>query len=179
MLYLKLFEDFIKESYSLVDILHELGYTKVKKIANGGSSVIYTCSLPNTILKVTNNKISANTMQYIQNNLNDNPNFIHVKKVRKITGNLTINDIFYNHNEYYLNSYPLYVMEFEDLEQLSKSEIKNLNYDELYDICDSVGITHQDLHKDNVMKRKSDNKIVMVDVLDDSLPQQNIETVNL
>lgn len=178
MKYIKLFENY-DDSLTLIEVLEKLGYTKIKKIADGGSSVIYKTSIPNTIIKVTNSAISANTMQYVMDNLNGHPNFIKTKKILRVVGDVTITDSYYNYNEYVLNSYPLYVMEFEDLDRVKKSDMKNINYVELLDICDMNNITHQDLHKDNLMIRRSDGEVVMIDILDDSLPKQDIETVSI
>jgi hypothetical protein len=175
MKFLKLFENFDK-NMSLIDILNKLGYKNVKKIANGGSSTIYTCSKKGTIIKVTNSFISANTCLWIKNNI-DHPNIIKIKKVFKVLGDVTILDSYYNWNEIYLNSYPLYIIETEDLDRLKKSDLSKINHEELLDLCTSLGIKHQDLHVDNLMKRGDD--IVMIDILDDSLPKQNIETTIL
>lgn len=179
MKYLKLFENFNDKELSLVDVLNNMGYKKIRKIANGGSSTIYTCSEKGTILKVTNSFISANTCQWIKNNIPNHPNIIKIKNVYKVTGKVTILDSYYNWNEYYLNSYPLYVIESEDLDRLNKNDMKKVNHDELLDLCDFLGIRHQDLHKENLMKRKSDNEIVMIDILDDSLPKQDIKEINI
>lgn len=182
MKYLPLFESFDEdedETYlSLKDVLVALGYKNPRKIAKGGSSTIWVCSNTDNIIKLTNNYTSANTMQYVKNNI-DHPNFINIKKIYKVLSNdkdLMINDMNYNWNPYILNKYPLYVIETEDLEQLSKKDIKNLDCDYLLELCEEHGIRHQDLHKDNLMKRKSDNEIVLIDLLDDSLPKQDIST---
>ncbi len=179
MRYLPLFENYNDdETLSLQEVLLRLGYKKPRKIAKGGSSTIWTCSDKDIIIKMTNNKVSANTMMYVKNNIN-HPNFIKIHKIYKVlsdNNDLMINDANYNWNPYVLNKYPLYIIETEDLERLSKTDMKNVDYDDLLELCDEHGIHHQDLHKDNLMKRKSDGKIILIDLLDDSLPKQDIST---
>ncbi len=179
MKYLKLYEDYenYSEYLSLKDVLLKLGYKNPKQIANGGSSTIWKTSENNDIIKLSNSSISANTMEYIKNNI-DSTSFIKTKKVYRVVGDVIINDMYYNYNPYELNRYPLYVLEMEYLEQLSKKDLKTIDYNELLDVCYENGIQHQDLHKDNIMKRKN-GEIVLVDVLDDSLPKQDIETINI
>lgn len=164
------------ETKSILDILKIVYKTKnIKKIGSGEFGVVF--SIKDLIIKVTGSYISANSMSFIKNN--PHPNIIKVFNVYKLNSHndVVISDSFFNYNEFYLESYPLYIIEMEDLEKISKSEYKNIDFDLLSDITTDLGMYNTDLHYNNIMKRKSDGEIVIIDIMADNLDKQKIDQI--
>ena len=171
MKYFKLYENYDKE-ITWLESAKMAGYEIDRQLGEGSMSIVFSLKDSDSVLKITNSRITANTAKFLQNNI-DHPNVTKILDVKHIKASE------YSIVDDRTNWYPiddLYLILIGDLDQEGDYNEDIVN--KTLEYLEEKGVHNDDFHKDNIMYNKMGEPVI-IDIMDGSLEPQKIEKIIL